>query len=127
MNLESPLDLLQLMQSGLFVLVLWTTIGVYGSYYIFRSLAVETTGEDRLLNISQTRQDRPTRTLTFPKSPRELPFTGLVTCALFGPLAVILLLLLVVPLATKYIGIRRIVTVWFLSSHADNIVNWFDR
>ena len=134
-DLAVALACVQIAQHGLFALIAWVSIGVYGSFYVLRSIAtpprhrlrenrLERLGrpveEPRVAHVTLDRIDfdaeSPPLTLEaieVPSSPRELPLLALVVCGMFGVLSV-LGLIAVAGIGSHSYRVRRLVAAWLL-------------
>ena len=98
MDPSGPLYWLTFTQFLMTALIIHVSIGVYGSFYLVRSLAFHhpDTGKSDLHFLRKTDDGSLTKDqMTAPRSARELPFPGLLTCAFLGVIGVVLWLIII--------------------------------
>ncbi len=103
-------------QAFLLTVVVWASIGIYGCYYVIRSLArYDGTSYEVECQLA-AHPDGPTPR-ALPKSARDLPFLGLLLFGWLGPLAVVALLVLAV-VGMRWVKVRTLVVVHLLYTRA---------
>lgn len=98
MDTSGPLYWLTFTQFLMTALIIHVSIGVYGSYYLVRSLAFHhpDTGNSNVHFFRKTDDGSLAKDqMTVPRSAREIPFPGLLTCALLGVVGIFLWLILI--------------------------------
>ncbi len=103
-------------------LVVHVSVGVYGCYYIVRSLAVRDHGHYVVQCQRAAHPDGPTNH-NLPGSARELPFLGLLIFGLFGVVAVVLLLILAVVGSHS----AKVRTLILMNLFFDRKLLWYQR
>jgi len=118
-------DLLQILQIAQIIALLTighVSIGIYGSYYLLKSLAekdsnVMPEGTDVAV-VTHVRGDGVLQSYDFPPSARELPFIGLVASGVLGIVFFIVLLFVLIPLGFISNTIRMAIIRSYLAPHA---------
>jgi len=95
-------------QAFLITVVVWVSIGVYGSYFVLRSISWSGSRRDRLSYADHEHQ------WNLPESARSMGLLGYLFGGLFGPVAVVLVIVLCV-VGAHWFGLRRVGT-WLLMS-----------
>ena len=102
MTCADLLQILQIIQIIALLVIGHVSIGIYGSYYLLRSLA-EQDSESLPMGtceavVTHVRSDGALQIYDFPPSARNLPFIGLVASAVLGVFLVLILLIILIPL-----------------------------
>ncbi len=84
------LSWITLVQQILLAGILWASIGIFGSYYVLRTVAWSPKSEEPRREWIELPASTEKRIRYFPPSARELRLSGLVFCGLFGLIALLL-------------------------------------
>lgn len=84
------LSWITLVQQILLAGILWASIGIYGSYYVLRTVAWSLKSDEPGREWLELPASTEKRIRYFPTSARELRLSGLVFCGLFGLIALLL-------------------------------------
>ena len=124
MDSSGPLYWLTFTQFLMTALIIHVSIGVYGSFYLVRSLAFHhpDTGISSVHFLRNTADGSLAKDqITVPRSAREMPFSGLLTCALLG-VAGVFLWLIVIILSKR---LPRLRTTLFYFLFFDGSSRWY--
>ena len=115
------LDWLRIAQTIALLVVTHVAVGVYGCYYIIRSLGYRSQNDGWAVRHPgrTTQGERTIRATPLPDSATAMPFVGLVVASVFGIVAVLVLLLVVVPLAWRSETVGRVTIEWFFRRKAE--------
>ena len=102
-------------QAFLVSLVVHVSIGVYGCFYVVRSLGGRDGNNLSILTYPGRTSDgdRSISTTYLPETATAMPFLGLVTAGVLGIGAVLLLLVVIVPVALLSETVGRVTIEWF--------------
>ena len=127
MTCDDVLQTLQIIQIIALLVIGHVSIGIYGSYYLLRSLAEQDSESlpigTREAVVTHVRSDGTLQIYDFPPSPRKLPFIGLVTSGVLGVFLVIILLLILIPLGFCSNNARMAIIRYYLSP----VARWAPR
>lgn len=99
-------------QQGLLALVLWVSIGIYGTFYVLRSMA--NLGNPDAIGSGQFDRYVTTRVeAVVPRSARDLGLVGFLFGGILGPVAVVLAVVLVI--VGRWVRPLRSVAPWVLA------------
>ena len=119
MNCADVLQTLQIIQIAALLVIGHVSIGIYGSYYLLKSLAEQS--PELLPNgahvavVTHDTSDGVPQVYDFPPSARGVPFIGLVLSGLLGIILVIALIFVLIPLGFIFNKIRMIIIRCYLS------------
>ena len=115
------LDWLRIAQTIALLVVTHVAVGVYGCYYLVRSLGFPSENDQwRIVHPARTvAVERTIQSSRLPDTATAMPFVGLLTASVLGIVAVLVLLLVVLPVATRSETVGRVTIEWFFTRRAE--------